>query len=211
MWTAEPAGARGSHRLSARRRDITPGLRPGEVVANLAPCPGARPGPSPGAVLALQRLAGNRAAAYAVQRSCPQGKQRRVVHDDCAPGGPANPRNFIRLLTVSLSARRVTAEWGPRTGRAIRRQSWTCTPNPAHTPTDADVVGTKCTVNHTNMQRDGMAWFTGFQSQGLRIGFHDSQPVGAGFVSHGCIRVVCDVAALINRNTWSGVTRIEFV
>jgi hypothetical protein len=72
-------------------------------------------------------------------------------------------------------------------------------------------VGTKCTINHTNMQRDGMAWFTGLESQGLRIGFHDSQPVGAGFVSHGCIRVVCDVAALINHNTWSGVTTIKFV
>jgi hypothetical protein len=71
------------------------------------------------------------------------------------------------------------------------------------------VVGLKCSINRMNMKRDGMAWFTGFASTGLRIGFHDSQRVGHGIFSHGCVRVAGGHAEIVNHNTWSGVTTIN--
>jgi hypothetical protein len=143
--------------------------------------------------------------------ACPQGKQRRVVRDDCSPRGPLDNNNFIRHLEVSLNDQLVTASWGPQDRRqaATRSSTWPCSPNPDVTPTGGDRVGTKCSVNHTNRHRDGMAWFTGFRSEGLRIGFHDSQRVGRGIHSHGCVRVLCPVAKTINQNTWSEVTTIN--
>lgn len=143
--------------------------------------------------------------------ACPQGKQRRVVRDDCSPGPPLDNSNFIRHLEVSLNDQTVRASWGPRdrSQPATRTNTWPCSPNPNVTPTGPDRVGTKCSVNHTNRHRDGMAWFTGFRREALRIGFHNSQPVGPGIHSHGCVRVLCPVARTINQNSWSGVTTIN--
>jgi hypothetical protein len=146
-------------------------------------------------------------------QTCPQGKQKKVVHDDCGDSGPADPTNFIRHLKVSIAAQTVSATWGPRGAGtpSTRTDVWECSPRPGATPLGRDVVGVKCSINHTNMKRDGMAWFTGFASTGLRIGFHDSQRVGSGIFSHGCVRVLCGSAATINANTWSGVTTINVV
>ena len=135
---------------------------------------------------------------------CPQGKQKKVTRDDCATSEPADPKNFITQLNVSLSGQTVEVIWSNAPA-----ETWPCSPNPSATPTKDDVVGVKCSINHTNKKRDGMAWFTGFDRQGLRIGFHNSQPVGKGFVSHGCVRVCCDKAKIINANTWSGKTTIS--
>jgi hypothetical protein len=126
-----------------------------------------------------------------------------VVRNDCAERGPANPRNYIELLEVTLRSQRVRATW---TNGHV--DTWPCSPHPRNTPVGADRVGLKCSVNHTNLRRDGMAWFTGFRSTGYRIGFHNSQRVGPGIHSHGCVRVRCNVAQIINQNTWSRRTRI---
>lgn len=151
----------------------------------------------------LQRQNGN----------CPQGKQPRVVRNDCSTGGPENESNFIRHLEVSVSGQTVVATWGPQDASqpSTGTDTWDCSPRPGAngTPLGPDVVGKKCGVNHTNRGRDGMAWFTGFQRKNLQYGFHDSQPVGPGIHSHGCVRVLCSVARTINRNSWSGVTTIN--
>jgi Domain of unknown function (DUF4157) len=140
---------------------------------------------------------------------CPQGKQDKVVHNDCSTSAAADSANFISHLEVSIAGRTVTPTWQGTSGGG----PWECSPNPSHTPRtpsgQMDQVGTKCTVNHTNMKKDGMAWFTGIARHGMRIGFHDSQPVGSGFVSHGCVRVRCSAAEIINRNTSSGVTTVQ--
>jgi len=136
--------------------------------------------------------------------SCPQGKRKQAVRNDCQSSGPVDQSNFIDQLTVSLSGQTVDVHWS---GGKI--ESWPCSPRPSVTPKGSDVVGTKCSIKHTNRSRDGMAWFTGFSSQGLRIGFHDSQRVGTGIFSHGCVRVCCDKAEIINQNTWSGKTAIN--
>jgi hypothetical protein len=141
---------------------------------------------------------------------CPQGKQSKTVHDDCATSDAADKTNFITDLNVSLSKRNVEIVWSGGTTQTIP-----CSPRPGVTPKGPDLVGLKCSVNHTNLPKkkgakpDGMAWFTGFQSQGFRIGFHDSQKVGASFNSHGCVRVCCDKAEMINKNSTSGKTRIS--
>jgi hypothetical protein len=135
---------------------------------------------------------------------CPQGKQKKVVRDDCSEGEPADKDRFITELNVSLSAQKVEVVWSDGT-----TEQWDCSPNSSVTPTGTDVVGVKCSINHTNKKKDGMAWFTGFKSEGLRIGFHDSQRVGKGIHSHGCVRVCCDKAKIINQNTWSGKTTIK--
>jgi len=141
---------------------------------------------------------------------CPQGKQSRVVVDDCGVGRPRNENNYITALHVSLADRTVKVIWSaPVPGNV---EIWPCSPNPTVTPRRSpdrpDTVGKKCGIHHTNYHRDGMAWFTGFASENLRIGFHDSQPVGRGCVSHGCVRVCCDHAKTINEHTWSGRTLI---
>lgn len=143
--------------------------------------------------------------------SCPQGKQSKVVHNDCGNSSPVKQSDFIRHLAVSIKSQTVTASWGPPASGtpATRTEQFDCSPNPKVTPKGTDLVGTKCSVNHTNMKKDGMAWFTGFQSTGLRIGFHNSQRVGTGIFSHGCVRVLCPIAEKINKNTWSGVTTIK--
>jgi Domain of unknown function (DUF4157)/L,D-transpeptidase catalytic domain len=138
--------------------------------------------------------------------ACPQGKQRRVVRDDCSRGGPADRDRFISNLEVSIGSRQVTATWS---SGSPRTQTWECSANDRHTPRGDDTVGIKCSIDHTNLKRDGMAWFTGFAGHGYAIGFHDSQPVGPGFQSHGCVRVRCPVAETINRHTWSGRTTIH--
>ena len=146
--------------------------------------------------------------------ACPQGKQSRVIRNDCAESEPVNHDNYITALHVSLSGRTVKAMWWAGVGAAGfgYSQEWPCSPNPAVTPQHSaehpDVVGKKCTIDHTNRHRDGMAWFTGFRSENLRIGFHNSQPVGPGCVSHGCVRVCCEAAEIINKNTWSRRTKI---
>ena len=143
--------------------------------------------------------------------SCPQGKQSRVIRNDCGLNPePVNPDNYISALNVSLSAKTVQVIWsGLVPGNT---EVWPCSPHPSNTPRhsadDPDVVGTQCSINHTTRHRDGMAWFTGFASDGLRIGFHDSQKVGPACVSHGCVRVCCDKAEIINKNTWGGRTTI---
>jgi LysM repeat protein len=53
-----------------------------------------------------------------------------------------------------------------------------------------------------------MGFFTGFASRDLAIGFHNSQRVGSGIESHGCVRVSCSHARTINRDT-SSSTVIE--
>jgi hypothetical protein len=135
---------------------------------------------------------------------CPQGKQPKVVHGDCSPSGPADPSNFITNLDVDLGAGKLTVTWSNS-----NVETWPCTGHPGVTPKGSDIVGDKCGKSHTNLKKDGMAWFTGFAGQGLRIGFHDSQPVGPGFVSHACIRVCCDKAKIINSNSASGKTKIS--
>lgn len=136
--------------------------------------------------------------------SCPKGKAKKVTRDNCSPSGPINKENFIVSLIVDLSARKITATWS---GGGV--DIWECTPHPSHTPKGEDKVGVKCGIKHTNYSKDGMAFFTGFENEGYRIGFHNSQPVGKGFVSHGCVRVRCGVAEVINQNSWSSKTIIK--
>jgi hypothetical protein len=144
--------------------------------------------------------------------TCPQGKQSKATTGDCSRSGPADPKNFISGLDVSISGRTVTPTW-TGTPRGVGAGPWVCTPNPKRTPTTpkgtTDHIGVKCGINHTNHHRDGMAWFSGIERHGYRIGFHDSKPIGTSYVSHGCIRVYCDVARTINENTSSGVTKVN--
>ncbi len=145
--------------------------------------------------------------------NCPQGKQPKTINDDCGESQANDKDNFITKLHVEIGKQIVTATW--KSGKV---EQWPCSPNPRATPKVTTKVGVKCSINHTNgpgkngkPRKDGMAWFTGFKSEGKRIGFHDSQRVGAGVFSHGCVRVCCDVAKKINENTSSGVTDIEVV
>ena len=167
--------------------------------------------------LARKEISGNKQVGTGQQRrprppqgsvcsagNCPQGRRPRAVRDDCGDSGPVSETRFITHLEVSVSGHTVVATWSDG-----HHDTWPCSANSGITPTGGDTVGHKCTINHTNRRRDGMAWFTAFASTGHRIGFHDSQPVGSNFSSHGCVRVCCDVARTINRNTSSGTTTIN--
>lgn len=143
--------------------------------------------------------------ARSCKGGCPWGKQKAVVRNDCSEGPPVDTAKYISRLDVSLSAQTVIATWTDGT-----TNTWDCSPHPSHTPkVTNDLVGPKCSINHTNRKKDGMAWFTSFRSKWLAIGFHDSQPVGTGVYSHGCVRVCCGPAEIINKNTWSKKTRIN--
>jgi hypothetical protein len=138
--------------------------------------------------------------------ACPQFKQPKVIRDNPKMAPPVNKANYIKELRVKLSTQQLTVTWLDGT-----KNNWLCSPNPQLTPKLTDVVGYKCGPKHTNYSRDAMAWFTAFKSKGMAYGFHNSQRVGIGIVSHGCVRVLCDNAKVINQNSWSGVTKIVIV
>jgi hypothetical protein len=133
----------------------------------------------------------------------------RVTRDNCGGSAAENDSNKITHIRVLLDTRKVHLFWNgaPDTATGTKEEI-DCSPNPSATPTGADKVGVKCGPAHTSWKRYNMAWFTGFKSTGYRIGFHDSQPVGAGFNSAGCVRVSCEDAEKINKNTSSDETSI---
>lgn len=137
---------------------------------------------------------------------CPQFKQPKVIRDNPTMAGPLDKTNYIVELRVKLSAQQLKVTW--KNGDV---DTWLCSPNPKLTPKGTDVIGFKCGPKHTNFKRDGMAWFSAFKSRGMAYGFHNSQRVGIGIVSHGCVRVSCENAKTINQNSWSGVTKIVIV
>lgn len=145
-------------------------------------------------------------AMTALGNTCPQFKQPRVIRDNPRMAPPVNRSNYITELRVKLSIQEITVTW-----LNGAKNKWLCSPNPRLTPRGRDLVGYKCGPKHTNYSRDAMAWFTAFRSRGMMYGFHNSQRVGRGVVSHGCVRVSCDNAKTINQNSWSGVTRIVIV
>ncbi|MBL7754223.1 MAG: L,D-transpeptidase [Chitinophagaceae bacterium] len=138
--------------------------------------------------------------------TCPQGKQKKVIRNDCALGGPIDKTNYIISLHVKLSTQNLKVTW--KNGLV---ENWLCSPNPKLTPRIKDVIGLKCGVKHTNLKKDGMAWFTAIKKYYMAIGFHNSQPVGKGIYSHGCIRVSCEHARIINENSWSNKTTVTIV
>lgn len=142
----------------------------------------------------------------ALANTCPQLKQPKVIRDNPKMAPPVDKANYIKELRVKLSTQELTVSWLDGTKTKIL-----CSPNPRLTPKGKDVVGYKCGPKHTNYSKDAMAWFTAFKSRGMAYGFHNSQRVGVGVVSHGCVRVLCDHAKIINQNSWSGVTKIVIV
>lgn len=136
-------------------------------------------------------------------------RARSVTRDNCGDHAAADDSNKISHIRVLLDTRRVHLFWNgrPRTDEGTKEEL-ECSPNPSRTPTGWDEVGVKCGVNHTSWARYNMAWFTEFKSTNYRIGFHDSQPVGARYNSHGCVRVSCENARKINQNTASNWTSI---
>ncbi len=145
-------------------------------------------------------------ATTAAASTCPQFKQPKVIRDNPKMAPPVDKSNYIVELRVKLSTQQLTATWLDGT-----TNKWLCSPNPKLTPKGKDLVGYKCGPRHTNYSRDGMAWFTAFKSRGMAYGFHNSQRVGIGVVSHGCVRVLCEYAKIINQNSWSGITKIVIV
>jgi Domain of unknown function (DUF4157)/L,D-transpeptidase catalytic domain len=137
----------------------------------------------------------------------------RFAHNPCCgnetcPGSPAiNPSFFIRHLDVNLATQQTTAEWGTA-GRTLAVGSFLTSPNPTATPLGSHTIEAKCGACHTNADGEGMAWLAAF-ADGIRFGFHDSQRVGRGVRSHGCVRVApCACAKEIHDNTSSGVTSV---
>jgi hypothetical protein len=137
----------------------------------------------------------------------------------CHTGDPPDTSNFLRHLEVERGAHRVTATWGAddRSVPATRTETWKCSPSTRSgkggkvpTPLVSTTVSMKCDGCYTNSHGDGMGWFTNFASH-RSIGFHNSQHVGPSYESHGCVRVFCDVAQIINAQTWSGHTTIHVV
>lgn len=146
----------------------------------------------------------SRGSIAAVVSACPQGKQPKVIRDNPHTSPAVNPANYITNLNVTLSKQNLEVKW--LDGKI---ENWLCSPNPKLTPKINDVVGIKCGPKHTNFKKDGMAWFTALKSKGMVYGFHNSQRVGLGIVSHGCIRVSCEHAKTINQHSWSGKTKIK--
>jgi len=176
-----------------------------------------------------QTAAGPPGADVVQRRPVPGGERRRrppgqcdgpcapskaPLHDGCNNGGPAAVGDWITGLLVKRAGHRVIATWN-----SGKTDSWPCSPSTKRgangkVPTPLvknDHVGVKCDQCHTNRHGDGMGWFTGLGSQGRAIGFHNSQLVGPGHESHGCIRVSCDVARTIQEHSSTGTTTIDAV
>jgi hypothetical protein len=135
-----------------------------------------------------------------------------VTRDGCGERDAEDDSNKISHIRVQLDRRKVHLFWNgsPDTDQGTKEEI-DCTPwdDPQGTPRGRDVVGNKCGVNHTSYQRYNMAWFTAFKNTGMVVGFHDSQPLGSAYHSHGCVRVSCENAEKINKNTKSNWTSIR--
>lgn len=148
----------------------------------------------------------------------PCAPSKSALHrSGCSKGSPPDTNNFLRHIHVSRAAHSLVAEYGSndRSIAATKTVSMACSPSTRSgphgkvpTPLGDTKVDKKCDGCYTNKHRDGMAWFTNFQSHGS-IGFHNSQLVGTSHESHGCVRVSCGNAQIINRDTWSGNTTIH--
>jgi LysM repeat protein len=157
-----------------------------------------------------------------IQRECTPGTATCVgsinqpVHsphahnETCSKTSNPNPR--IQRIEVYRNDFRLRVFFRDGT---TTRNPWNCSPSLSSgpdgkepTPLGHDQVGKKCDNCHTNRSGDGMGFFTGFASRDLAIGFHNSQRVGSGIESHGCVRVSCSHARTINRDT-SSSTVIE--
>ncbi len=132
-----------------------------------------------------------------------------VNRDNCGERGAVSEENKISHIRVLLDTRKVHLFYGGTPGTADgSKEIRDCTPNASETPTGWDKVGNKCGPDHTSWKRYNMAWFTAFSKTIYRIGFHNSQPLGAGFRSAGCVRMTCEDAKEINDNTVSNWTTI---
>ncbi|KYF90504.1 hypothetical protein BE18_11500 [Sorangium cellulosum] len=143
---------------------------------------------------------------------CSASRQSEVVHpacgnETCAGSSAANGSNFIRHIDVNKTTQQMTLLWGTRAATARAEGRILVSPNVSRTPSGSFSIGQKCGACHTNRCAEGMGWFAGFS--GLTYGFHDSQRVGRGVQSHGCVRVLgCNDARRIHDNTSSGVTSV---
>ncbi|MDY7091995.1 MAG: DUF4157 domain-containing protein [Acidobacteriota bacterium] len=187
-----------------------------------------RPGTSQGRKLLAHELThtlqqSRRGSKTTVQRSyCPSHcvkqikagklcKSKKVKRDGCSMKAASGSDN-ISHIRVRLSARQVDIfKNGKPNTTCGSKESFECTPNQSATPQGKDVVGKKCGEKHTSWKRYNMAWFTAFKSSGMEFGFHNSQPVGKGLKSHGCVRVRCDKAKKIHDGSASNWTSIEVV
>jgi hypothetical protein len=143
---------------------------------------------------------------------CAKPSNEFAVHPDCGnetcgTSAALDTKLFIRHIDVNRKTQATTAIWGDST-KATHVSSFTTSPNPKKTPPGPFTIGEKCTACHTNRKGAGMGWFTGFHN-GLEFGFHNSQSVGKGVFSHGCVRVApCSCAKEIHDNTSSGTTTV---
>lgn len=145
------------------------------------------------------------------RRGCIGARNSYVFHPDCgnencSTSPPSNRRNYIRHILVDRSSYSATITWQGR--RLAGRRSISITPNLTSPPRGTYRIGLKCTKFHTNRCGSGMGYFTGFY-RGLVIGFHNSQTLGHGIQSHGCVRCDCANAQMIRDHTWSGRTQVE--
>jgi uncharacterized protein DUF4157 len=131
-------------------------------------------------------------------------------NESCATSGAAGSF-FIRHLDVDLRTQMVTAEWGDA-HRTTHVSMFLSSPNPSPpphgTPPGSHRIGLKCGRCHTNADGHGMAWLAAFHN-GIEYGFHNSQRVGSGVHSLGCVRVPgCACAREVHDNTASGTTSV---
>jgi hypothetical protein len=143
---------------------------------------------------------------------CAAPSNKTTVHpacgnETCAASSAVDPGFFIRHLDVNLSTQMTTAEWGD-SKKTLSVSRFLTSPNPSKTPPGSTTIGIKCSACHTNRKGAGMGWFASFKN-GFEFGFHNSQAVGPGVKSHGCIRVApCSCAKEIHDNTDSGTTTV---
>lgn len=140
---------------------------------------------------------------------------RKMGRNSCAESNAADNSNKISHIRVIRSNKTVTLFYNgtpctpdgklPVPGTPV--DPFPCNPNSSETPEEYDKVGIKCPERYTNRNRYYMAHFTAFRSTGRVIGFHDSQPLTGG-PSAGCVRVSCELAQRIKRDSTSNWTSI---
>jgi hypothetical protein len=208
----DPATREGRRLLAHELVHVVQQTKPGPPRSDVMQCPSIAGVAITGALPGAQAAPRRKRATRSCDGLCAPSKA--PLHDGCTRGGPAASGDWITGLVVERSKQRLTATWS-----GGRTDTWACSPSKSskghgQVPTPLvkdDRVGIKCDQCHTNAHGDGMGWFTGLASEGRRIGFHDSQKVGSGIESHGCIRVHCDTARTIQEHTSTGTTTIDVV
>ena len=176
----------------------------GDTPVNASPAPEVSGGSAIGTEMLGELLAANDAGELQQQEQKGGDTKKTDTKPDPKPKEKPKPKPTITSIDVDLSSQKMTVHYSDNTTEthdvASGRGRPGTTDDPCKTqkevnctPTGDFKIGSKGNKDTANQHGDKMAWYVELTGSpdinGRGIGIHNSQSVGGGPRSHGCIRV----------------------